>query len=68
MIGLTSRIKDALNGAIEDLFDRIALEFIGEIPALKGKKNLVITSQRNFGLPHLLNSGEIHVIAVAEGQ
>lgn len=53
MIGLTSRVKDALSEAVEDLFDRIALDFIGEIPKLKGKKHLVISSQRNFGLPHL---------------
>ena len=53
MIGLSSRVKDALSGAVEDLFDRIALELIGDIPKLKGKKNLIISSQRNFGLPHL---------------
>lgn len=53
MIGLSSRVKDALNGAVEDIFDRIALDFIGDIPKLRNKKNLVISNQRNFGLAHL---------------
>lgn len=53
MIGLSSRAKEALGQVVEDLFDRVALQFIGEIPKLKNKKNLVISNQRNFGLPHL---------------
>lgn len=53
MFGLTSKIKDALSGAVEDIFDRIALDFIGNIPKLKGKKNLIMSSQANFGLAHL---------------
>lgn len=53
MFGLTGRVKDALNVAVEDLFDRIALDFIGDIPKLRNKKNLIISSERNFGLTHL---------------
>jgi hypothetical protein len=53
MIGLSSKVKEALGGVVEDIFDRIALEFIGDIPKLRDKKRLVITSQRNFGLAHL---------------
>jgi hypothetical protein len=53
MFGLSSKIKDALNATVEDMFDRIALDFIGEIPALKNTKRLVISDQPNFGLPHL---------------
>lgn len=53
MIGLSSRVKDALNGVVEDIFDRIALHFIGDIPKLRNKKTLVISSERNFGLAHL---------------
>lgn len=53
MFGLSSRVKEALNEAVEDIFDRIALDFIGDIPKLRNKKNLVISSQRNFGLAHL---------------
>lgn len=53
MIGLSSKVKEALNGAVEDIFDRIALDFIGDIPKLRHAKRLVITSQRNLGLAHL---------------
>lgn len=53
MNGLSGKAKEALGQVVEDLFDRVALQFIGDIPRLKGKKHLVISSQRNFGLPHL---------------
>lgn len=53
MLGLSGRVKEALNNVVEDLFDNIALQLIGEIPKLKNKKRLVISSQNNFGLPHL---------------
>lgn len=53
MFGLSNRIKDALGQVVEDLFDRIALQFIGNIPSLKNKKNLIISSENNFGLAHL---------------
>jgi hypothetical protein len=52
VFGLSSTVKEALNGAVEDLFDRIALQFIGNIPKLRGK-NLVITSDPHMGLAHL---------------
>lgn len=52
MYGISSSGKEALNKTVEDLFDRIALQFIGEIPRLKGK-SLIISGNRNFGLPHL---------------
>jgi len=53
MFGISSSGKEALAQTIEDLFDRIALEFLGEIPSLKDKKKLIISYARNFGLPHL---------------
>lgn len=53
MIGLSSKIKDALNLTVENIFDNIALSFIGDIPKLRDKKRLVISSQPNFGLAHL---------------
>jgi hypothetical protein len=53
MIGLSSKIKSALNLTIEDIFDNIALSFIGNIPKLREKKRLVISSQPNLGLAHL---------------
>lgn len=53
MIGLSSKVKEALDGVVENIFDNIALAFIGDIPKLREKKRLVISSQRNFGLAHL---------------
>jgi len=53
MYGLSGRVKESLNGIVEDIFDRVALHFLGEIPKLKDKKLLVISSERNLGLPHL---------------
>lgn len=53
MYGLSGKAKDALGQVVEDVFDRIALQFIGDIPKLKNRKSLVISSQRNFGLAHL---------------
>lgn len=35
------------------MFDKIALQFIGDIPKLKYKKLLLISSKPNYGLPHL---------------
>src|SRR5258708_4679935 len=53
MFGLSIKTKEAINQVVEDSFDRIALHFIGEIPKLKNKKLLVISSERNLGLSHL---------------
>lgn len=53
MIGLSSHGKTAINNLVEDIFDRIALQFIGDIPHLRHAKKLVISSQSNFNLSHL---------------
>ena len=53
MYGLPSRVKEALDGVIEDSFDRIALSFIGNIPKLRNAKRLVISGEQNFNLAHL---------------
>lgn len=53
MVSLSSKIKDALNLTVEDIFDNIALSFIGNIPRLRDKKRLVISGESNFGLAHL---------------
>lgn len=53
MIGLLSSSKDQIAAVVEDMFDTIALQFIGDIPKLKNKKMLTISSKRNFGLSHL---------------
>lgn len=53
MFGLSNRVKESINLVVEDAFDSIALDFIGDIPKLKNKKRLVISSERNFGLANL---------------
>ncbi len=53
MLGISSRAKEALDGVVESIFDRVALQFIGDIPKLRNKKTLVISGQKNFGLAHL---------------
>jgi hypothetical protein len=53
MIGISSSGKEQIAAVVEDMFDNIALQFVGDIPKLKNKKKLVISSKRNFGLAQL---------------
>jgi LAGLIDADG-like domain len=53
MFGISSNGKEALAKIVEEIFDQIALQFIGDIPQLQNKKRLVISSQPNLGLAHL---------------
>jgi hypothetical protein len=53
MIGISSSGKEQIADVVEDMFDNIALQFVGDIPKLKNKKKLVISSKRNFGLAQL---------------
>lgn len=53
MKGLSSAGKEQIHKAVEEIFDKIALKFIGAIPKLAHKKYLVISSKPNLGLPHL---------------
>ena len=53
MFGISSSGKAALSKIVEEIFDTIALQFIGDIPHLQNKKRLVISSQPNMGLAHL---------------
>jgi intein/homing endonuclease len=53
MIGLPGKTKDALSKIIGNLFDSIALNFLGNIPKLRGKKIFTISSRPDFSLPHL---------------
>lgn len=53
MKGISSGGKEAIGARVEELFDRIAIEFIGDIPRLKDKKTIIISSKRNFGLADL---------------
>jgi hypothetical protein len=53
MLGISSNGKEAISRVVEDVFDRIALQFIGDIPKLKHKKLLIISGTKNFGLANL---------------
>jgi hypothetical protein len=53
MFGLSSSGKDQIASIVEELFDNIALQLIGAIPEIKGKKSLIISSRQNYGLPEL---------------
>lgn len=53
MFGLSSNGKESINQIVEDIFDRIALQFIGNVPKLQNKKRLIISYKPHFGLGHL---------------
>ena len=53
MIGLSSSDKESINALVEDVFDKVALQLIGEIPRLKHKKLLILNTQKNYGLANL---------------
>lgn len=53
MFGISSSGKESINKVVEGIFDRIALQFIGDIPRLKEVKRLIISYQPNYGLSHL---------------
>jgi intein/homing endonuclease len=50
---LNEHVRDAIKSIIENLFDRMAFNLLGNIPSLKNKKLLVISSKPNLGLGHL---------------
>lgn len=53
MIGISGRAKDTIGSIVDDMFDNIALQLIGEIPRLKNKKLAIISMENHFGLAHL---------------
>lgn len=53
MIGISSSGKERIAAIVESMFDNIALQFIGDIPKLRNKKIMAISSNQNLGLSHL---------------
>jgi len=53
MRDLSSANKESIALTVEDLFDKLALEFIGNIPKLRHKKHLIISTKPNYGLANL---------------
>lgn len=52
MQGISSGGKEQIGLMVEELFDRIALEFLGNIPRLNSKQ-ILFSGKRNFGLADL---------------
>lgn len=53
MFGLSSGNKDAIGNIVENLFDTLAMQFLGDIPRLRNKKLLVFSAKSNYNLAHL---------------
>lgn len=53
MLGITSSGKEEIGKIVDDIFDTIAIQFIGNIPSLRHKKLLILNTQPNYGLANL---------------
>src|ERR1700675_4325350 len=53
MNGISSSGKENIGKIIEDMFDRISLQFLGNLPRFKDKKLMVFSTSPNYGLSHL---------------
>ena len=53
MIGVSDSGKESIGKIVDNMFDNIALQLIGDIPRLKNKKLAIISMERHFGLAHL---------------
>lgn len=53
MFGISSHNKEAIDRIVDDMFDRIALQFLGNIPKLQYKKLLLFSTKPNLGLANL---------------
>ncbi len=53
MIGISSSGKENIARTVDEMFDRIAYSFLGNIPRLKNKKLLILSTESNLGLSHL---------------
>jgi len=57
MFGVSPKSKESIRKAVESLFDKISVEFLGDLPRLKEVKRLIITRQTEFNLSHLFVQG-----------
>lgn len=53
MIGISGPTKENIGRIVDDMFDNIALQLIGDIPRLRRKKLAIISMEPHFGLAHL---------------
>lgn len=53
MIGVSGAAKDEIGKIVDNMFDNLAIQLIGDIPRLKNKKLAIISMEPHFGLAHL---------------
>ena len=53
MIGVSGAAKDNIGKIVDDMFDNLAIQLIGDIPRLRNKKLAIISMEPHFGLAHL---------------
>src|SRR5579863_4145379 len=53
MIGVSGTTKESIGRIVNDMFDNIAIQLIGEIPRLRNKKLAIISMEPHFGLANL---------------
>jgi hypothetical protein len=53
VFGLSASSKEQVSSLIEDMFGKLALQFIGAIPRYKGQKTIIISGRKDYGLPEL---------------
>jgi hypothetical protein len=53
MRGISSSSKNKIHELVDELFDRMALHLIGEVPSLRNKKSVIFTSKPDLTLSHL---------------
>jgi hypothetical protein len=53
MKGISSSTKTKIYELVDEMFDRMAVGLLGEIPSLRNKKSIVFTSRPDYTLAHL---------------
>src|SRR5271165_6511781 len=53
MYGISSASKEQISKLVDDLFDKTALRFLGNVPKLQQKKNILIGFEQNINLANL---------------
>ena len=53
MIGISGASKDQIGKIVDDMFDNLAIQLIGDLPRLRNKKLAIISMEPHFGLANL---------------
>lgn len=57
MRGISSSTKTKIHELVDDFFDRMSVNLLGDIPSLRKKKSIIFTSRPDFTLAHLFLKG-----------